>query len=61
MDIKSLASILGHKDAKMTLNVYASDDEVAKQSNMAMLAEMLLEEEDESPQEFSKSYYMQSL
>ena len=49
MDIKSLASILGHKDAKMTLNVYASDDEVAKQSNMAMLAEMLLEEEDESP------------
>ena len=46
MDIKSLASILGHKDAKMTLNVYASDDEMAKQSNMAMLAEMLLEEEE---------------
>ena len=58
MDIKSLASILGHKDAKMTLNVYASDDEVAKQSNIAMLAEMLLEEENKGSQESNNSYYV---
>lgn len=34
VDIKSLASILGHARADMTLNVYASDDERAKRVAM---------------------------
>ena len=46
MDIKSLASILGHKDATMTLNIYASDDEQAKQYNIQNLAAMLQDEMD---------------
>ena len=45
MDIKSLASILGHKDAAMTLNIYASDDENAKQANIMALAAMMEQEE----------------
>lgn len=45
MDIKSLASILGHKDASMTLNIYASDDENAKQANIMALAAMMEQEE----------------
>ena len=45
MDIKSLASILGHSDAAMTLNIYASDDEQAKQTNILALEAMMEQEE----------------
>ena len=37
-DIKSLQSILGHKDATVTLNVYADIDPLSKQHNMAIVA-----------------------
>lgn len=46
MDIKSLSSILGHSSAAMTLDIYASDDENAKQTNMAILDAMLTNEEE---------------
>lgn len=46
MDIKSLSSILGHSNAAMTLNIYASDDEQAKQVNIQNLSKMLAEEQD---------------
>lgn len=46
MDIKSLASILGHKDAAMTLNIYASDDEQAKQINIQNLGNLFAEKQD---------------
>lgn len=39
MDIKSLASILGHTKADMTLNTYASDDTDAKVLAMKKLAD----------------------
>lgn len=38
MDVKSLASILGHARADITLNIYASDDEDAKRIAMDNLA-----------------------
>lgn len=38
MDIKSLSSILGHANTALTLDVYASDDEQAKQYAMSNLA-----------------------
>lgn len=41
MDVKSLSSILGHSSAAMTLDVYASADEHAKQVNMKLLGELL--------------------
>lgn len=37
-DIKSLQSILGHKDATVTLNVYADVDPLSKQHNMIMVS-----------------------
>ena len=37
-DIKSLASMLGHSRADMTLNIYASDDEQAKTQAMNNIA-----------------------
>ena len=45
VDIKSLASILGHSRADMTLNVYASDDDKAKRLAMGSLSEFLSREE----------------
>lgn len=44
MDIKSLASILGHARADMTLNIYASDDEEAKRVAMRNLGALLEEQ-----------------
>lgn len=38
MDIKSLSSILGHSNTALTLDVYASDDEQAKQFAMSSLS-----------------------
>ena len=47
MDIKSLASILGHTKADMTLNTYASDDAEAKRLAMARMEELYEKEENE--------------
>jgi integrase len=40
-DVKSLSSILGHKDASMTLNVYASSDEGARRLAAKRIGEFL--------------------
>ena len=46
MDIRSLASILGHENVSMTLNTYASDDAEAKVIAMDRLDEYMTEEEE---------------
>lgn len=48
MDVKSLSSILGHSSAAMTLDVYASSDEEAKQCAMRAFSKMLSTEEKET-------------
>lgn len=40
-DVKSLSDVLGHKDASMTLNVYAGCDELARRQGMALTAPAL--------------------
>ena len=40
-DVKTVSSILGHANAAMTLNVYASADEDAKRRGVASIAEQL--------------------
>lgn len=47
MDIKSLAAILGHAKADMTLNTYASDDSDAKILAMKKMAEAYEREDEE--------------
>ena len=42
MDIKSRASIMGHADAAMTLNIYASADADAKRRTMDAVEQALL-------------------
>lgn len=42
MDIKSIASIMGHADAAMTLNIYASADADAKRRTMDAVEQALL-------------------
>ena len=46
MDIKSLSSLLGHTNAAMTLNVYASPDAHAKRAGMDMLGEYMRSREE---------------
>ena len=41
MDIKSLSAMLGHADASMTLNVYASSDEQARRAAAEQMAEFM--------------------
>jgi integrase len=45
MDIKSLSAMLGHADASMTLNVYASSDEQARRAAADRMAEFMGEAE----------------
>ena len=47
MDIKSLSTILGHKNVQTTLDLYASDDDEAKSVSMGKLADMMKEEEEQ--------------
>ena len=47
IDIKSLSSILGHEDASMTLNIYASSDEDAKAVAMEKLNAVYNREQNE--------------
>lgn len=47
MDIKTLSSILGHANAAMTLNTYASSDERAKYDAMQKLGELFQKESEE--------------
>lgn len=46
MDIKSLSSILGHSSTAMTLDIYASDDEMAKQTGAELLQNMFKTESE---------------
>lgn len=46
MDVKSLSANLGHADASMTLNVYASSDERARRAAAAMFDEFMGEAEE---------------
>lgn len=41
MDIKSLSAMLGHADASMTLNVYASSDEQARRAAAEQMAKFM--------------------
>jgi integrase len=45
MDVKSLSAILGHADASMTLNVYASSDEQARRAAADKFGEFMGEAE----------------
>lgn len=47
MDIKSLASILGHEKADMTLNTYASADEEAKRLSMEAMDKFYSQEDEQ--------------
>ena len=47
MDIKSLSTILGHKNVQTTLDLYASDDDEAKIVSMTKLSTMMMNEEEE--------------
>ena len=40
-DIKALSDVLGHKDAAMTLNVYAGCDDLSRRQGMALAAPTL--------------------
>ena len=51
MDIKSLAAILGHAKADMTLNTYASDDSDAKILAMRKMAKAYEREDEEDWQQ----------
>lgn len=48
-DVKSVSSILGHHDAAMTLNVYASADADAKRRAMEGTARAMLQREPKTP------------
>ena len=53
VDVKTLSSILGHADASMTLNIYASADPDAKRSAMDKMGDLYERLSEEDPEEES--------
>ena len=49
VDVKTVASLMGHADATVTLNVYASADPTARQQAADVVAEAMAERAPKGP------------